>query len=241
MSDLFVKDGSEPFVLFSSTHILTMAVILALCIGMYLFRKQLKRGLPNKIFRFGMATILIISEISLIWWLLTVGDWSLQYSLPLHLSSLSLFLSSILLITRNYRLFEFTYFVGIGSAFQVMLTPDIQAYTFPHFRYIHFFVSHGGIAIANLFMVLVEGYRPTFKSIFKAFLYVNCYSLFIFIVNVVIDGNYMYIMRKPMNPSVFDYLGPWPYYIIPLEIITLATFLLLYVPFYIRKIRDSSR
>ncbi|WP_163536392.1 TIGR02206 family membrane protein [Gracilibacillus sp. YIM 98692] len=235
MSDLFVKDGSEPFVLFSVTHILTLAVIIAICIGMYFFRKRLRRGLTNRLFRYGLAAGLLISEASLIWWLHFIGEWSIQYSLPLHLSSLSLFLSSILLLTRSYRLFEFTYFVGVGSAVQAMLTPDIQAYAFPHFRYVHFFLSHGGIAIANIFMVLVEGYRPRFQSIFKALLYVNVYALFIFIVNVVINSNYMYMMRKPTIPSIFDYLGPWPFYIIPLEIFTFVMFLLLYAPFYIRK------
>ncbi len=239
MSDFFVKDGNEPFVLFSITHILTLAVIIAICIGMYLFRKQLKRGLTNKISRYGLAASLLVSEVSLIWWFHFIGEWSIRYSLPLHLSSLSLFLSSILLITRSNRLFEFTYFVGVGSAVLAMFTPDIQAYSFPHFRYVHFFISHGGIAIANMFMVLVEGYRPTFKSIFKAFLYVNGYALFIFIVNVVVNGNYMYMMRKPATPSVFEYLGPWPFYIIPLEIFTFVMFLLLYAPFYSQKIKEQ--
>ncbi|MBB6451630.1 putative integral membrane protein (TIGR02206 family) [Salirhabdus euzebyi] len=240
MRDLFLKEGSEPFVLFSVTHILTLVVIIAICVGMYLFRKRLRLGYTNRLVRYGLAATLLISEVSLQWWLYYIGDWSFRYSLPLHLSSLSLFLSSILLMTRSYRLFEFTYFVGLGSALQAMITPDIQAYTFPHFRYVHFFISHGGIAIANMFMVLVEGFRPSFHSVFRAFLYVNAYTLFIFLVNVMIDGNYMYIMRKPANPSIFDYLGPWPFYIIPLEIIALVTFFILYLPFYIlKKLREE--
>ncbi|MRH43462.1 TIGR02206 family membrane protein [Aquibacillus halophilus] len=235
MSDLFIKDGSEPFVLFSHTHLFTLVVILVICIGMYFFREQLRQRLTNKIFRYSLAIILLFSEISLIWWQSHIGTWTVRYSLPLHLSSISLLLSSVLLLTRNYKLFEFTYFAGIGSAIQAMITPDIHAYTFPHFRYVHFFISHGGIVIANMFMVFVEGYRPTFKSIFKAVLYLNGYAALIFIINKAIDGNYMYIMRKPINPSIFDYLGPWPTYILLLEVIALVTFFLLYSPFFFAK------
>ncbi|MBM7571029.1 TIGR02206 family membrane protein [Aquibacillus albus] len=235
MYEWFVKDGNNPFILFSLTHILTLLFIIAICIGIYFFRTQLKKAFPNKIVRYSLAAMLIVSEISLIWWLNYIGTWSFRYSLPLHLSSISLLLSSVLLITRSYRLFEFTYFVGLGSALQAMVTPDIQAYTFPHFRYVHFFISHGGIVIANMFMVFVEGFRPTFKSIFKAFLYLNVYALLIFMVNIIMNSNYMYIMKKPANPSIIDYLGPWPFYIIPLEVIALATFWLLYIPFYIEK------
>ncbi|MBO9131188.1 TIGR02206 family membrane protein [Bacillus sp. 165] len=240
MSDLFIQDGSQPFILFSLTHLLTLFVIIAVCFGMYIMRKQLKKDLLNKIFRYSLAVTLLFSEISLMWWLNYIGVWSIQDSLPLHLSSLSLLLSSLLLITRNYKLFEFTYFVGVGSALQAMITPDLHAYTFPHFRYVHFFISHGGIVVANLFIVFVEGFRPSLKSVFKAFLYLNSYTVFIFIINLLLQGNYMYIMRKPVNPSILDYLGPWPIYIIPLEVITLATFLLLYIPFYFVKFKQET-
>lgn len=234
MKDLFKPDGNEPFILFSATHITTLTSLIIICFTIYLLRRQLRQETVNRLTRYSLAAILLASEASLIWWLNYIDTWAIEHSLPLHLSSLSLILSSVLLLTRSYRLFEFTYFVGLGSALQAMITPDIQAYTFPHFRYVHFFISHGGIVIANIYMVFVEEFSPTFKSVIKAFLYVNGYALFIFFVNTVLNGNYMYIMRKPVNPSVFDYLGPWPFYIIPLELITMGTFLFLYAPFYIK-------
>jgi uncharacterized membrane protein YwaF len=56
-------------------------------------------------------------------------------SLPLHLSSLFVFL----------------------SALQAILTPDLGIYDFPHFRYFQVFISHGLIVTAALYMTLVEG------------------------------------------------------------------------------------
>lgn len=238
----FFEPGKEHvFQLFSIDHLLTLAGFLLIIIFLFLFRKPLRKNGINRVSRVGLFLVLIISELSLQAWLWWSGYWGYQFSLPLHLSSISLILSAVLLLTKRFALFEFTYFVGVGSALQAMITPDISLYTFPHYRYIHFFVSHGGTVIANLFMVFVAGYRPTFKSIWKAFFWLNVYTLLIFIVNYLIEGNYMYISEKPMNPSLIDYLGPWPWYILSLEVIALATFFILYFPFWVKSRKESKK
>ncbi|MBT2678964.1 TIGR02206 family membrane protein [Bacillus sp. ISL-35] len=204
----FFEPGTENvFQLFSSVHLLTLTAFFFMILLLFLFRKPLRKPGINTAVRIGLFIVLIASEISLQIWLWWSGHWNYQYSLPLHLSSISLIFSAILLLNKRYVLFEFTYFVGVGSALQAMITPDISLYTFPHYRYIHFFVSHGGTVVANLFMVFVAGYRPSGKSIWKAFFWLNVYTLIIFIVNFLIEGNYMYISEKPVNPSIIDYLG----------------------------------
>jgi hypothetical integral membrane protein (TIGR02206 family) len=238
----FFESGEENvFQLFSSVHLFTLAVFLFTIVLLFLFRKPLRKPGINQAARIGLFVILIVSEISLQAWLWWSGHWAYQYSLPLHLSSISLILSAVLLLTKRFGLFEFTFFVGVGSALQAMLTPDISFYTFPHYRYIHFFVSHGGTVIANLFMVFVHGYRPTGKSIWKAFLWLNAYTFVIFIVNFLLEGNYMYISEKPVNPSMIDYLGPWPWYILSLEAIALITFVICYIPFWVKKRIESKK
>lgn len=231
MVEYFQRDGGNGFVLFSFTHVITLVTIFSIGVLIFLLRNYIQKNLYRNIIRYSLAVTLVISEISLTLWLEWTELWTIAHSLPLHLSSLSLFTSVLMLITKNFLLFEFTYFAGFGSATMAMLTPDIKAYTFPHFRYIHFFISHGGIVIACFFMIFVEQFKPTFKSIFRAFLMLNIYTGFIFIVNLMINGNYMYLMHKPTNPSIVDYLGPWPWYIVSLQGIALATFLLLYAPF----------
>ncbi|MGB2956822.1 MAG: hypothetical protein WBB64_12750 [Anaerolineales bacterium] len=40
-----------------------------------------------------------------------------------------------MLIKKDQRIFEFTYFMGISGALQALFTPDIGMYGFPHFRF----------------------------------------------------------------------------------------------------------
>jgi hypothetical integral membrane protein (TIGR02206 family) len=83
-------------------------------------------------------------------------------------------------------------------------------------------------------MTLVVGYRPTLKSLWKTFLVTNAYMLIIAPINLLLDGNYLFICRPPDTPSLIDYLGPWPWYILSLEIVGLLFFFVFYAPFGIK-------
>ncbi|WP_102349735.1 YwaF family protein [Bacillus sp. Marseille-P3661] len=234
MIEYFEKVYSgEPFTIFSTVHIMTLMLLLLLSVALYFLRHFFREPITNRISRHTIAFTLLGSEISLQIWFLSIGVWDSSHSLPLHLSSISLFTSVVMLISKNFTLFEFTYFSGIGSALQAMLTPDLGVYSFPHFRYIHFFISHGGVVLSCLFMIIVEKFRPTFRSIWKAFFLLNLYAGTVYLLNIILQGNYMYLLRKPVNPSLLDYLGPWPLYILSLEGVALIMFLILYLPFSI--------
>ncbi|OZM57340.1 TIGR02206 family membrane protein [Lottiidibacillus patelloidae] len=232
MHKYIADEYDVPFVLFSSVHIITLLIIFFTILFIFYFRVSLRKSQVNTIVRYLLASILIISEISLAWWLFYIEAWDISTSLPLHISSISLLLSAILLMTKSYRVFEITYFIGVGSALHAIFTPDISGFSFPHFRYVHFFISHGGIVIANMFILIVHMYKPTIRSLFRAFAILNIYMIFILIFNKLVNGNYLYISKKPVNPSIIDYLGPWPWYIISLEVLAIVTFFLLYTPFY---------
>ena len=46
------------------------------------------------------------------------------------------------------------------------------------------------------------------------------------------------INYKPATPSLLDLLPPWPIYIVYMELIGIATMLLLYVPFAVKDLRE---
>ncbi|WP_268762087.1 TIGR02206 family membrane protein [Bacillus sinesaloumensis] len=233
ISDFFGRSVvGEPFQWLSSSHIIMLGLLIGSGFLLFYWRAGLTKG--KTIIRWSLAFFLLISEVSLYVWYVHTGVWNPIDSLPLQLCSISLFLSIIMLLTRSYFLFEITYFLGIGGALQAMLTPEL-AYDFPHYRYFHFFLAHIAIILASLYMLWYEKCRPTLKSIWKAFIALNVLALIVFFINKVTGGNYMFLARKPFNPSIIDFLGPYPWYIISLEIVALVMFLILYLPFVIKR------
>ncbi|NPC94569.1 TIGR02206 family membrane protein [Bacillus sp. WMMC1349] len=241
MKTYFQKNGpQESFQLFSTEHILTLLVLTVLGICLFFFREKLQNPKTNRIIRFTFILILILSEIGYHSWFIFVDSWTPRYSVPLHLSDLSVYLVIVLLLTKNINLFKFLYFAGLGSALQAMVTPDLGRYGFPHFRYFEFFISHGIVVLSCLFMIAAEKYKPTVRSLWMTFLIVNVYGGMIFLLNRLLQSNYMYLMKKPGGgASLLDVLGPWPWYILSAEAVTIVFFYLLYMPFWIsRKIKN---
>jgi len=143
-----------------------------------------------------------------------------------------------MLVTKNYRIYEFMYLMGIGGAIQVLATPDLGIYGFPHFRFFQTFISHGLIVTSAIYMTVVEGFRPTWKSLLRVAVWMNIYVIIVYLFNDAIGSNYLMVNGKPSTPSLLDLLPDWPIYILYMEGIGVITFLLLYLPFAIKDWRN---
>lgn len=216
---------------YSALHIISLAFIMLLCAALVLCRKYLKTDKSKKVFRYSFAAFITLQQASIYIWYTISGEWSLEITLPLQLCDLSLFLSIAVLMTKKQLLTELLYYWGMGGATQALLTPDIGPYTFPHFVCYQFFISHFVILLACIYMISVEKFRPSFKSVIRTFIITNLYALFILPVNKLTGGNYLFLSRKPAGGSLLDLLGPWPWYILTLEAVALLLFVLLYLPF----------
>ena len=67
--------------------------------------------------------------------------------------------------------------------------------------------------------------------LFKVFFITNIYMIIVAAINYLINANYLYICHKPGGTTLLSFFGPWPYYIIPMEIAALVIFFILYLPF----------
>jgi uncharacterized membrane protein YwaF len=55
------------------------------------------------------------------------------------------------------------------------------------------------------------------------------------LVNTWLGTNFGFAARKPVNPSLLDHMGPWPIYLIWIEVLGLVLFFLLSLPVLGRK------
>lgn len=225
------------FVLFSTEHLAAIAVLFICLLILFLLKKVLVRQLSNiKLFERFFAVTLLTMEVAYHFVLVQERTWSLSESLPLHLCSFTLFCSIILLWTGNKRFYDFIFFAGMGGALQAILTPSIVV-NFPDFKFIQFFYIHIGIILTAFYLLWVKGYRPTFKGIIQTMIVLNVLFPFIFAINILVQGNYMFLRMKPINGSLLDFLGPYPWYILSMEVAAFLLFLIAWLIFRKRKMQ----
>lgn len=239
MSQFFAANFTGPaFVLFGSSHLIALACIAALNLFLVQFRSADDKTKHN--IRWTMALVLWGNEIAWHVWNASVGRWTIQTMLPLQVCSILVWLGALMLVTKSYPIYAFMYFIGIGGALQALLTPDLGIYGFPHFRFFQTFISHGLIVTSAIYMTVVEGFRPTWKSFIRVAVLLNVYMVIVFFINTAIGSNYLMINGKPATTSILDLLPPWPVYIIYMEVLGVITFLLLYIPFIIKDWRAKA-
>jgi hypothetical integral membrane protein (TIGR02206 family) len=239
MSQYFAYDyQGAPFVLFGTWHLVALLIIVLINFAMLGFRKTSEK--TRTIVRWTMASVLWLDEASWHIWNIYWGHWTVA-QLPLHICSIMIWLAGFMLIFKIHRIYEFAYFIGIGGAMQALLTPDAGIYGFPHYRIFQTMISHGLLITSAIYMTTVEGFRPTWKSLWRVVLGLNIYAVLIFPVNLLLGTDFLFINGKPATASILDALPPWPYYLIFMELIGLVIFLLLYLPFIIRDWRAGAR
>lgn len=148
--------------------------------------------------------------------------------LPFNMCNYTLVLAAFMMIFRSNKLFHLVYFWSIGAILAI-LTPDIRV-AFPNYSNISFFITHYYIYFAVFYCLKYFKFTITFEALKKSFIYINKIMLVLFPLNFLLNTNYMFLKKKPIS-SPMDFLGPWPYYIISLELVMIILFTLMYLPF----------
>ena len=120
----------------------------------------------------------------------------------------------------------------MAGTLQAVLTPNIP-YGFPHPVFFIFFLIHSGVVAAGL------GQHPRRGAVWRCFFRAQFYLVVASLVNWLSGSNYGFLAGKPQSTSLLDQLGPWPYYIVSLEVLGLLIFLLLNLPFLKAQLRKK--
>ena len=224
---------TESFELFGIVHLWTILILIIL--GILLIYPIKRFGNENQKIKLAIALgiFMIVEELIDRGFHILILNEPVKDNLPLHLCGVSVILVAILLINRNYRLFEIAYFWGLAGASISIITPDV-GFTFPHLLNITFFLSHALIVIGVLYMIFVFNYRPTKKSLIRSYIVTHIYALIIGIINYFLDTNYLFLRHKPEADTPMDFMGPWPWYIISLEVALIIFWVILYLPYFIK-------
>lgn len=215
---------------FSPLHWAAMAVILGAALFYVFIARHPKCRRWVRPMSILLATVLLGNEIVFIGGAVVKGLWSPVWGLPLQLCDLAIFAVAYSMFRYTPWVWELAYFWGLGGILQAVLTPDLRV-TFPEYYYFKFFLTHGCILTGVIFCAAGLRRPITVRSVVRVWVITNGYAALIAVVNWLLKANYLYLCRKPSQPSLLDYFGPWPWYLPGLEFLLIASLFIYYLPY----------
>lgn len=225
---------NRSFTLFSLPHFAAIFIVVALITMAILRLRKRAPSLNEKRFNHWLA-VLVVSN-AVFWNVVAIrgGYFTLDDDLPFHLCDLSPYLIAAYLWKPRQQLFDILYYWTLAGAVLALLLPDLTA-GYPSSEFSGFFIAHGLPLFAILHLILIQGVRPSRKSVMTAFIALNLYTFFIAApIDLLTGGNYVYLSRvPPVEFGPISLLPPWPWYILVFDLFALVLFRAMYQPFHL--------
>ena len=237
----FFGQGEEiEFTNFTPAHFLPIILLLLTVLIIGLFRKQIATSRFEKNFRFILAFVMIITEMSYFWRL--VGVPSLGANpvdhLPITVCGWSVIFCSYMLVGKSQRLYDISYFWLFSGTVFALITPTVISYAGPtRFRYYQFWLEHTTGYIAIFYMTFVHKMRPNLRSMARSYSLLGVLTAIAYFANRALGpgANYLFMAEPEATPSILDILPPnfTIRFLVMMSIITLM-FFLAYLPWLIK-------
>jgi hypothetical integral membrane protein (TIGR02206 family) len=149
--------------------------------------------------------------------------------LPLQPCNVAAWVAVVACITLAPLAAEYVYFAGLAGAGIAVITPDMGAEWPPRF-----FITHG-VLIATACVLTFGNLVPLRPGgVWRAYglFLVNAALMGIF--DYTFGANYLYLRGKPGSVTAYDWMGPWPVYLVSAGLFALALFWLLWLPWRYR-------
>lgn len=163
---------------------------------------------------------------------LYLGNFDITEDLPLQLCN---FLPLILMFGLYFRsriVLSVAFFWILAGTAQANITPTLLN-TFPHYEAIRYWVIHTGLPVIAIYLYYALDFRFKFKDAVRSALALNIVAAVIYPINYLLNSNYLYLNAKPPGTTIYNLLGPWPWYIMNLEFVMLVLFSAVLIPFII--------
>ena len=220
----------SPFVSFGPSHLVALALSLILPAVLVTVVRVFPQA--DRAIRYGLTVVLLGAWI---WWYLlawrrgwlTIGD-----ALPMNLCDWATIATLVTLVRPNQKSYELAYFWALGGTLQGMVTPDTP-YDFPEVRFLIFFVYHGGIIVAVLYLTFGLRLRPWPQSLPRVVVWSLVYFFAAALTDHTLGTNYGFLRAKPAQASLYDLMPPWPAYIGVVLVLGFLSAAIYYAPWFI--------
>lgn len=217
-----------PFVPWGADHLISLLAVAATAGALSLLGRR--DPAAAALIRRALAGLLLALTLTYIAVEIRTPGVTIWSFVPLHLCDMAIFIAVYALLTRHQGAYEVLYFWSLTGTLLAMVTPDVHR-GFPDWQFLTYFVLHGGVVVAAVFLTVGEGLRPRRTGPLRAFGWLCAYAGVVAVVNLVFDTNFLYLRYPPGAPTLLDWFGPWPWYLVGAATIAVVAFWLLALPF----------
>ena len=227
--------NANPFILFGTTHIVTIIAITLVSIFLpliYKTKSEYQKSIMTKAIAFVIFCHVIISPYKDLYLLDNPYNW--REVLPFHMCDLSEIFLIFFLLGGPSILYKCAFFWGLAGATMAIITPDIE---FLDLDYAFFMIGHGMIIIGIMYATVALNNRPYAKDIVTVSLITALILLPItYLINYILGepANYWYLMQKPAGASLMDAFPEPPYHLLVTTPLAILMFCLIYIPYYVK-------
>jgi hypothetical integral membrane protein (TIGR02206 family) len=222
------------------SHVTAIALSFATPLGLAAAARHKESIRLDEVIRLTLAAVVAANWIG--WMaLLYFRHWlNIGNEIPLNLCDWATVATFIALVWPTQRSFELAYFWGLCGTLQALLTPDCR-YDFPDAQFTLFFVYHGGIIAAVLYLALGKKMRPLPESFPRVIAWTLFYAAAAGTADWLLGTDYGFLRSKPDHFTLLTLLAPWPWYLPELFVIALVAMAIVYAPFFVRdRLKHSS-
>lgn len=231
----YIDNGA--FVPFSTEHYISIAVCIILGIIILFWAKKFWNENQKKLYITILVLLGLILQIAKPIIKYQLGIFDHTEHLPLHLCNILPFFMAPIMYYKWRTGWAIIFFWIMAGTFQGLFTPSLIE-SFPHYESWRYWLIHGGLSIAALYGIYIYKWKLKWKDMIFSMIALNLLAAIIYPINITIDANYLYLLKKPPGKTMYDLLGPWPYYILSLEIVMTLMFSMMVLPFQWKPIKN---
>ena len=187
------------FKYYSLMHFIPILLLVGAVFFAYKYRDKLAQWKYEGRFRFIMAFVMLMVEMSYFWRLLYVGDESgtnnLMIKLPLQVCQWALIICVFMVTSKNDTLFGLSFFLSLTLGIIPLLMPTVITKTGPtYYRYYQFWLEHELPIFMTYYMLFVHKKSVKYMDLWRTVGFLILLSVPSVIANSKIPGaNYMYL------------------------------------------------
>src|SRR5690554_6635971 len=192
---MFNNKYNKVFPMFSIYHLILLVILLTAVFILYKFKDKFTEK-SDKVFRLSLGITMLTLELIYWIWQISTNTFELKTMIPLGLCAMTMWLTSIALISNNFKIIKVILPWSFVGAFLSFIVVDLN-YVFSHFRFFHYIVNHLLFFLGNLYFLFTKKIKYTYKDLNKSTITLIIVATLVLIINFIIDTNHMFLRRLP--------------------------------------------